>query len=249
MRARASIFVFCLASASVSTSTKASEPSRYSLHHIELEQYFKMPDLREASRLLLEDAQLAQIELDYKPVVQMPEILLPSGKMTPSCTDRTFFDKYRKSKASDTPVCILKFARPPTIREFAQMLENGIRLYRGMPYDSFIARVPVASFSVLSKMEAFCWIGEFLPTYKYDASTRFVEGRSVYVYSLPGDCAESREDLTRLGAKDIRASHISLITYRYEFYQVNVSPDVIPKLATLWWVQEIHLAGAATYDD
>lgn len=230
---------------------KAKDKPRYSPPQngkggrIDIEQYYRIDDPKEAARILLEEAKLAQVDIDQRwDGAERNEIRLGSGPMVPDKNDKRFLEKAaRQASSSETDtetICVIKCNRVLTIRETADMMNQGIRLYRGAPFFAYFAKVPASAALYLQEFEAVDWVGEFTPEMKYNRRTQFVRDRVNMVYSLAGDRQDLREDLESLGCTVIDSGNHGLMHHRYDFYVVKIDPDRVGDIASLWWVQEIY---------
>jgi len=244
------LFCFAVASHSAGADGGATTKPRYVLPsdgkpgRIQLDQYFRIADPVEASRLLLQEAQLAGLDPDRKDERSFPEILLPSGPMTPDPEKNKFLRAYQSSQMkspNEHRMTLLKFSRPPTIREFASILSHGTRLYRGIPHLTYVAYIPPSAVEFLSGLPVLEWTGDYSPSYKYDPAIVRGGNERVLVFSLPGDEPECRQDLEQLGAVIEGVGDSQWANFEYRLYETTVSHDLIPRIAELWWVQKIEL--------
>jgi hypothetical protein len=225
-----------------------SPPKNGQSGRIDIEQYYLIDGPKEAARILLEEAKLAQVDIDQRwggPARN--EIRLGSGPIIPDTKDKRFFEQAAKrvgaSDDEQETICVIKCNRVLTIRETAEMMNQGIRIYRGAPFDALFARVPSSAAQYLRGFEAVDWVGEFTPGMKYNTEARFSPDRACQVVSLVGDAAQCRRDLDRLGGKVLGTGGTAEMHHRYFAYVVTIPPDRIPELASLWWVQEIYQYG------
>ena len=229
---------------------KAKDKPRYSPPQngkggrIDIEQYYRIDDPKEAARILLEEAKLAQVDIDQRwDGAERNEIRLGSGPMVPDKNDKRFLEKAaRQATSSETEtetICVIKCSRVLTIRETADMMNQGIRLYRGAPFFAYFAKVPTSAARYLREFDAVDWVGEFTPEMKYNISTQFVRDRLFWITTLVGDRPECRADIERLDGEVIGVSDWGNMHHSYEEYTVRIAPERISDVGALWWVQQI----------
>ncbi|MGH8865376.1 MAG: hypothetical protein ACREVZ_12145 [Burkholderiales bacterium] len=164
--------------------------------------------------------------------------------MVPDKKDTRFFDqaagRVTASEGDQETICVLKCNRVLTIRETAEMMSQGIRIYRGAPFFALFARVPASAAEYLREFEAVDWVGELTPEMKYNTKAEFSPGRLFWVSTLVGDANFCGRDLEALGGHVYGISGWADMHHDYEEYTVGIAPDRIPEVAALWWVQAIY---------
>lgn len=190
---------------------------RYELPHdghpgrVHIQEYFSIEDPHEAARLLLQESALARVDIDRQWKTSMPEPAIPfgSGPMEPDRRDRRVVDQadslVAAGKSDQLILCVIQVSRYPTIREFADLMNSGVRFYRCLSDFAFVVRARTATLSALSKRELVIWIGDLTPDLKYKHDQRFAPDRLLRVYTLVGDTPECRRDLAAIGG-EIRLS-------------------------------------------
>jgi hypothetical protein len=149
-------FLFLLGACVVlapSSAVGADKPARrYEVPHdgrpgvVHIDEYFVLDNPREASRLLLEEAAIAQLDVDrgYQPKPN-DTMLLGSGTAAPNFSDRSLVERAAVLTSQGAPdqeiICLVKMSRYPSIRETANIMALGVRIYRGIPYYTYIVRV------------------------------------------------------------------------------------------------------------
>ena len=239
-----------LALAKPKNTPRYSPPQNGNGGRIDIQQYYLIDDPKEAARILLEESKLAQVDIDQRwGGTARNEIRLGSGSMVPNTKDKRFFELAAKrvaaSDGEQETICVIKCNRVLTIREIAEMMNQGIRIYRGAPFDALFARVPASAAQYLREFDAVDWVGEFTPEMKYDTNATFSPDGACQVLSLVGDAAQCRRDLERLGGKVVGTGGTGEMHYRYFTYVVTIPKDRVPEVASLWWVQEIYQYGRA----
>lgn len=238
-----------LANGGAKTKPRYVAPKDGQAGRIDVEQYLRIDDPQEAARLLLEESKLAQLDMDEK--CQSPArqtVFLGTGPRTVDKKDRRLAD--RASSLVDrghpnTPIiCVLKMSRELTIRETANLMSMGIRLYRSIPYYAYIARVTALQATQLESAFPLESMIELRPEDKYLSSRQFEREFPITVYSLVGDRPECRDDLKRLGGEVLGNGIDGLYHHEWELYDVRIDPARVKDIAALWWVQMISQSGS-----
>jgi Subtilase family/FlgD Ig-like domain len=214
---------------------------------IDMEQYLRIDDPKEAARVLLEESRLAGLDVDQRPQSPPRETVFLGGiSRQVDKKDRSMADRASSlvmSGKPDTPIiCVLKMSRELTIRETADLMAMGVRLYRSIPFYAYIAEVTADQATRLRGIIPLESMSELKPEDKYPTSRRFESKYPIAVYSLVGDRSECRNDLKQLGGEVIGAGTDGLYHHKWEAYSVRIDPKRIPEIAALWWVQMINQA-------
>jgi hypothetical protein len=77
------------------------------------------------------------------------------------------------------------------------------------------------------------WIGRYKGIYKYQRDKIYDGSRGTHVVPFDGDRPAYREDLRKLGLEIKGFSKYS------RDYYVDATPDVVEKIANMWWVRRI----------
>ncbi len=244
------LLVASLSPDAVASGTDAAQPKRprYSLPvgdkpgYVNAIEYQLMPDPKEAAALLLKEAAIAQVDIDRVGLQPPnPSIRLASGLITPDLSDDSFVryasDMSSRGFAESDTVCLMKIARGLSIREFAEIMELGVQLYRHVPY-GYIARVPFGVAKSLLEMPAVEWVGVFEPAHKISPH-HYIAGEVLYVETLVADEQLCRADLAAIGAEVLYFSHSVADGYAISRFNLRLDPDRLNRLATFWWVQVI----------
>jgi hypothetical protein len=235
-----------------SAAVGADKPARrYEAPHdgrpgvVHIDEYFELDNPREASRLLLEEAAIAQRDVDRVDQTKPNDtMMLGSGTAAPNFSDRSLVERAAELTSQGAPdqefICLLKMSRYPGIRETANIMALGVRIYRGIPYYTYIERVNAATVPSLLDLDPVVWIGELTPELKYPQDKTFYPGGFFHVFSLVGDTPECRADLAELGATILTTGRTTRVSYEWEKYVINVDVSRISDLAQLWWVHFIY---------
>ncbi len=187
---------------------------------------------------------MAQVDVDWYQPKPNNTVVLGSGTLTPDLADRSLADRAVAMTSQGAPgrefICLVKLSRGPSIREIADIMAMGVRIYRGIPYYTFIARVNAATLPALYDFDPVVWVGELTPELKYPHDGEFYPGGPFHVFSLVGDTPECRADLGQLGATILTTGRTTRGGYVWERYVVEIDPSRIAELAQQWWVHHIR---------
>ncbi|HET6347903.1 MAG TPA: hypothetical protein VFH88_02360 [Candidatus Krumholzibacteria bacterium] len=220
-------------------------PSQYGSGYVNVVEYLMMDDPRQAAEILLKEAAMAHVDVD-RPGASEPhdEIRLPSGTFVPREDDDRFMRwvnaEIAAGRADEDTVCLVKMRRVPSIRELADIMKSGVRVYKDIQYYTYISRVPLAVAQMLRNNPLVEWIGFFSSDSKVLAGSSLVEGLPVTVHSLVQDSDELRSDLSRAGAKvDRYRESIGRGATDFE-YTITIDPSRINQVTSLWWVYLVY---------
>ncbi|HEX5131227.1 MAG TPA: hypothetical protein VFX92_01940 [Candidatus Krumholzibacteria bacterium] len=212
--------------------------------YLSVDAYNQMPDLEKASRLLLLGAEAAGDDIDRvrgEPP-RYATARVKNGVLLDSLAAVPFMQRARDYDGpADTLVCILKVHRVLTIRECAEFMRHGVRLYEPSSSVVFV-RVAMRDIRWLLDQDIVWWIHPHTPDMKFWKGRTFEKGRKqVWIYSFEGDIKQRwQADLEQLGATDFVWG--PTVTYLYIDY------ERIQDLAQLWWIKTIMPGGQIVTD-
>jgi hypothetical protein len=140
--------------------------------------------------------------------------------------------------ADEEFVCVIKMTRPPSVRELANIMSMGVRVYRSIPHYSYIARANSSQILHLADLPFTEWVDELRPEQKYAPDKVWDPTWGILVYCLEETTGHERE-LEALGADIVGAGSDGYHQHRWRFYAVRVDPAKVYEIARLWWVQWI----------
>jgi hypothetical protein len=178
---------------------------------------------------------------------ELPSVLLGCGPTVVDGSARQFPQRAQQVASNGAPdseyICVVKFRRPPTIREQADLMAAGLRIYRSIPHYALIIRIPARQVSEVASLPSVEWVAELDPSQKYPPSQVFHEDVALAVYTLVGDTPEARRDIVRLGGEIRPGLGMSGDRgHQWFFYGVRIDVARVPDIARLWWVQKIEQA-------
>jgi hypothetical protein len=211
--------------------------------------YFRMDNPREAARLLLLEAQERSVDIDLLYSFTLPprKIEFPSGLVVdPRDSPKENFVRSLKSLPGyvsvgvDEIICVVRLSRSLSIRNAAELLSLGLKIYDQGPAHCLIARVPLSSIQSLVELQYIDWISEFKTEYKYNPKVQFGAGKPILVESIMDGNDALRADFRQTGAR-VKSYSPSLP----RLYEVAMDSLDIDALASLWWVKIIFTIAVA----
>jgi hypothetical protein len=203
--------------------------------------YVEMADPAMAAEKMLRDAADAGVDVDQVPRNRpmRGQVSLRSGELTPDPGDTSFVHEVNRHAMSwggaPNPVCLVKLSRWPSIREQSKLLAEGMRIFKQVPYGTYVAQIPPSAIRHLLELPFVSWIGEYRPEYKLSDSVQRPDA-PLLIVTLDGDMLEARRGLHNLGLEFRVIGHPDIgYTFVVEkgFAHAN-------EIATLWWVYRIY---------
>jgi hypothetical protein len=214
-------------------------------NRVDIRKYYSMKNPRRAAALMLDDARSKGIDIDAnpRPDPRTGDIKVPSGLISTESFDKTSLPLEFPSSGDTTgpteATFLVQVKRRLSIKEKADVLSLGIRIFGEVPIYTYVAQVPLSQLRTLSELSFVNWIGVYKPEYKYE-HIRYRDDRPFSVHSLVEDEQTTREDLERLG--------LGVGMYIKRRFTVRMKASDVQKVAALWWVREIVQLGEEKID-
>ncbi len=213
-------------------------------------EYYEIEDLQKAAALMLSIARINGIDVELAPNYSRPlvesftEIQLPAMEYEPQYLDHSFANFLSSSTAGEREVeyvAVLVVWRQLTIREVAELLQSGLRIYHrfvagrlGVQLGGFIVRGDPQALCGLVSKPYYRWMGEYLPAMKQSDEDLGKGNGSCWVYSFyRGVKKEYLEQLREMGIQYFNVSGLmGKITVRAE-------REEIEQMKKLKWVKTV----------
>ena len=135
-----------------------------------------------------------------------------------------------------TPV-IIQLSRDTSISEMIELIELGLKYYRGsaLANRAYLTFVPAGSIKQISTKPYIAGMTLFKPSFKYDLIPKIEDKVATFVYTIETEKPQHRLDLENLG--------VELVAYdnTLKLYELKMSASQYDKVANLEWVKLINV--------
>ena len=257
------MFAISITSPLVGSSISANAKAPSSPHHLLADQrYFAMENLHEAAALLLSDAQRNKIDIEAVPNYPHANVAdsastviqLPAMAYSPDFSTQPFISHVESvgqvEGENEEFVAILVTKRPISIRETADLLKAGVRIFQplvagplGTQFGGFIVKASGKALAALSGKPYFRWLGEYSAFLKQDSGNLVSPIGAYWVRPFYGEIRDGYlHELTLTGAEITHSSDT------FGTISIKATYDVVEQIKGLAWVRLVFARDKSVVD-
>ncbi len=169
--------------------------------------------------------------------VDLSILFMSSHMINPSKgLDPLLGDYINGDPAHQIPV-IIQLSRDTSISEMIELIELGLRYYRGSALASraYLTFVPASSIQQISTKPYVAGITLFKPSFKYDLIPKTEDKVATFIYTIEAEKPQHRLDLGNLGVEVIAYDNA------LKLYEVRIKSSQYKEAANLEWVKLINI--------